>query len=85
LPLQKDYTSGVKSRWELGDLDHLLIRCRRGNDALQLPADAPSRWQLLKEFIWDFIRPSVHREIFRLDDPKPFVAELGQYFRNFRG
>jgi predicted ATP-grasp superfamily ATP-dependent carboligase len=85
LPLQKDYKSGIRSRWELGDLDHLLIRFRRRNDALQLPPDAPGRRQLLKEFIWDFFRPSVHREIFRLDDPKPFVAELRQYFRNLRG
>jgi len=85
LPPQEDYNLGVKSRWELGDLDHLLIRFRRRNDELQLPPDALTRQRLLKEFIWDFFRPSVHREIFRLDDPKPFVAELRQYFRNLRG
>ncbi len=71
------YRLGVRSRWELGDLDHLLIRLR-GRNRRDLPADAPSRLRALLSFLNPFAgRP----EIFRLDDPGPARHELGAYVR----
>ena len=35
-----EYQPGVKNRWILGDLDHLLLRLFRSADALNLPDGA---------------------------------------------
>jgi predicted ATP-grasp superfamily ATP-dependent carboligase len=78
---QENYRCGVKSRWELGDLDHLLIRFLRRNSDLRLPRDAPTRRKLAAEFIFDFFRPSVRHEVFRPEDPSPFLLELRQYVK----
>lgn len=77
------YKIGCKMRWELGDLDHLLIRLFRESKNLSLPRNAPTRMQVLSDFILDFIRPSIKNEIFRLDDPKPFLFELRKYIGAF--
>jgi hypothetical protein len=37
------YRIGMKSRWLLGDLDHLLLRLIKSNSELHLDPDAPSR------------------------------------------
>jgi predicted ATP-grasp superfamily ATP-dependent carboligase len=73
------YKIGLRSRWELGDLDHLLIRLKNKSNTLSLPEHAPSKTQVLFEFCLDFFRPSVKNEIFRWNDPKPFIYELKQY------
>jgi predicted ATP-grasp superfamily ATP-dependent carboligase len=72
------YRVGVASRWELGDLDHLLIRLRR-RPGLQLPLHAPPLPRAVLHFLADFFRPAVRHEVFRPNDPAPFVAELQQY------
>ena len=77
------YKIGCKMRWELGDLDHLLIRLFRESKSLSLPRDAPTTMQVFSDFILDFIRPSIKNEIFRLDDPKPFLFELRKYIGAF--
>jgi predicted ATP-grasp superfamily ATP-dependent carboligase len=65
--------SGVRSRWEWGEVRHLLARLRRSPDALALPPGAPSRSRAVLEFL------SWHRadrlEICRLSDPGPFIRE----------
>ena len=80
--LQKDYKVGIKSRWELGDLDHLLIRLRNKTAELSLPLGAPPKLTVLKEFIRDFLAPSVRHEVFRPNDPGPFLFEMRQYLKH---
>jgi len=76
-----DYRIGIKSRWELGDLDHLLIRMKKKNNELFLPAGAPTKFGVVKDFVLDYFRPSIRNEVLRLDDPGPFLFELGQYIK----
>jgi hypothetical protein len=72
------YTVGLRSRWLLGDLDHLFMRlCRSSRD---LPADAPSKMRSLIEFLKPWRRRLRH-EIFRRDDARPAVHELREYAR----
>jgi len=69
------YRIGVKSRWELGDLDHLLIRLR-GRTERDLGPAAPSRLGALLRFL----NPLAGRpEVLWLSDPAPFVHELRDY------
>jgi predicted ATP-grasp superfamily ATP-dependent carboligase len=75
----RTYAVGVKSRWLLGDLDHLLLRlCHRNGDQ-HLPAGAPSRARALL----DFCRPggNVHYDVISPDDPRPFLHEAQEYLR----
>jgi predicted ATP-grasp superfamily ATP-dependent carboligase len=73
------YTVGVQSRWELGDLDHLLIRMLKNPSAANLPLNQPTRLKLLKNFILDFFRSSVRNEILQRGDTTPFFHELNEY------
>lgn len=79
----KEYKTGVKSRWELGDLDHLLIRMKKSNSALMLPKGAPSRFTALKNFAADFFDPTVKNEVFRFSDSGPFFREIKRYLADF--
>lgn len=79
------YKIGLRSRWELGDLDHLLIRMKNKSSSLSLPEDAPSRPRVLFDFCLDFFRPSVKNEVFRWSDPRPFLYELKEYVQDLRG
>jgi len=78
----KEYRIGVKSRWELGDFDNLLIRLMKKSSTLSLPETHPSRAEVAKDFFMDIFRPFVFNEILRADDPKPFFYELREYIRN---
>jgi predicted ATP-grasp superfamily ATP-dependent carboligase len=72
------YDIGRRSRWLLGDLDHLFLRlCHPDRD---LPADAPSKLRSVLEFIKPW-RPRVRHEIFRRDDARPAWHELREYAR----
>lgn len=76
------YRVGVRSRWFWGDVDHLIARLRSGAAALALPPDAPTRWQTLRAF---FHRsPGDVNEILRADDPRPFIRQTREWFRNLR-
>lgn len=77
------YTVGLRSRWELGDLDHLLIRFFKNPAAENIPANLPPRSTLLKDFIFDFFRPSVRNEVMQTGDSQPFFHELKKYIRHF--
>jgi predicted ATP-grasp superfamily ATP-dependent carboligase len=74
------YRTGVKSRWLLGDLDHLLLRLSRSKSALYLPPNCLSKWQCLLDFCRLF-QPAMYYEIERLEDPGPCLYELRQYLR----
>ncbi len=76
------YRIGLQSRWELGDLDHLIIRMRKAGSQLSLPPGAPSKWEVLTGFLGDFFKPRVRNEMLRPDDPGPFLCELKDYFRD---
>jgi predicted ATP-grasp superfamily ATP-dependent carboligase len=75
---------GVKSRWLLGDLDHLLMRLFKRASDLHLPEGFPSRTQTLLQFL-KFYEPGLHYEILSLRDPRPFLYELAQYLRHLFG
>ena len=74
------YRSGIRSRWWLGDVDHLLARFRRSPEALSLPPGAPGRGRALMDFLglwW----PGDRAEIFRWNDPRPQARELADWVR----
>jgi predicted ATP-grasp superfamily ATP-dependent carboligase len=74
------YRHGVRSRWLLGDLDHLLLRLRRSPRELQLPEGAPGRARATWQFLSCFGR-DLHYEIERIGDPGPAMFELYDYLR----
>ncbi len=68
---------GVRSRWLLGDLDHLLICLRR-------PAARAATGRRAGRVVLDFLASFVdgsRTEVFRWDDPRPFFRELAQWPR----
>lgn len=72
------YRAGVKSRWFLGDLDHLLMRTFKSNQSLKLPPGYPSRVRNVLDFL-RFFQHDLHYEIERWEDPAPARYELRQY------
>ena len=74
------YRVGVKSRWLLGDLDHLLIRLTSRNGDLHLSDSASSRLAALIEFL-KFVQPDLSYDTISASDPRPFVHELLSYAR----
>lgn len=68
------YRIGVRSRWFWGDLDALLQILLRSRSSLNLPESHPGRLKTLWDFIqfWD---RNTREEIFRMDDPRPFLLE----------
>jgi protein-tyrosine-phosphatase/predicted ATP-grasp superfamily ATP-dependent carboligase len=72
------YETGVRSRWWIGDLDHLLLRLRKSDRELSLPPGSPSKGQTIASFlrVWD---PKTKAEVFRLSDPWPGLYELAGY------
>jgi predicted ATP-grasp superfamily ATP-dependent carboligase len=81
IDLPPAYTVGVKSRWLLGDLDHLLIRLF-GRRREGLPMES-SRLLALIDFLRYPKRGS--QDVFRRDDPRPMFHELLQYLRTSFG
>jgi predicted ATP-grasp superfamily ATP-dependent carboligase len=78
-----DYKIGVKSRWLMGDLDHLLMRIMKSGARLKLPPGHPGRMATLLEFL-RFYRPGMKYEILRLNDPGPFLMECKEWLRQLR-
>ena len=70
--------AGVKSRWLLGDLDHLLLRLSRTRAALGLQDDAPSTARAVFEFL-KFVQPGLHYDVVSASDWRPFAYELERY------
>jgi predicted ATP-grasp superfamily ATP-dependent carboligase len=79
-PSEFNYKVGVKSRWLLGDLDHLLIRLKQRG-----PTNGFSRGETFKlRAILDFLKlyePDLHYEVFRFNDPGPGWFEWKTYVR----
>lgn len=72
------YRIGIRSRWWLGDLDHLLLRLRKSDSELSLPPGSPSKGETIASFfrVWD---PKTKAEVFRLSDLRPGLYELAHY------
>lgn len=72
VPASLNYKVGVRCRWLLGDLRHL-VEVWKGTPA-SYPGLIPGRWRSL----WEFLRPvpGTYHDNFRLDDPLP---ELGDW------
>jgi len=77
-----EYRIGLKSRWELGDLDHLLIRLKRDPDHPALSGTRVRKRDAVGAFLADFFRPSVIHEIFDSGDPGPFLFEAKEYVKD---
>jgi predicted ATP-grasp superfamily ATP-dependent carboligase len=75
------YRVGVRNRWLLGDLDHLLLRLTRRDCDLQLAESAPSKLRAVLDFL-KFVQPDLHYEIVSGEDPGPFAYELHRYVRD---
>jgi predicted ATP-grasp superfamily ATP-dependent carboligase len=72
---QSDYRVGIRSRWFLGDVDHLLGRLsRRGRST----PDAPSIGALLMDFM-KFNRKDTYYEVESWSDPGPSLYEITRY------
>jgi len=69
------YRAGVRSRWEWGEVDHLVARFRRSARELALPPDAPGRGRAVVDFLRSAASPASRGEVFRLSDPRPFLRE----------
>ena len=78
------YRIGTKSRWLLGDLDHLLLRLTKSNSELHLDSNAPSRGRCLAEFCKLF-QHDLHYEVESLSDPGPALAEYRAWFSHLGG
>jgi predicted ATP-grasp superfamily ATP-dependent carboligase len=76
------YDVGVRNRWLLGDLDHLLMRLRRGPRALHLPDGSPSTARTVVDFL-RIVEPRLHYEVFSAADWRPFAHELWRYVCGF--
>lgn len=77
----RSYAVGVRSRWFLGDLDHLLIRIGKSRRELNLPADYPGRWKTLIDFL-NLWRKNTRYEVCRREDMSPFWFELREYVKH---
>jgi predicted ATP-grasp superfamily ATP-dependent carboligase len=78
------YRIGTKSRWLLGDFDHLLLRLTKPNSELHLDSDAPSRGRCLAEFCKIF-QHDLHYEVESLSDPGPMLTEYRAWFSHLGG
>jgi predicted ATP-grasp superfamily ATP-dependent carboligase len=72
------YRVGVRNRWLLGDLDHLLGRLLKRARVQDLAPDAPSRWRVVRDFLAS-TRPEVKDQVASASDPAPFLHELRHY------
>jgi predicted ATP-grasp superfamily ATP-dependent carboligase len=69
-----DYRIGVRSRWWWRDVEHLLTRVRHSPARLALPPGAPSRANVVREFLAAGL-PHRDSDVLRFGDPLPFVIE----------
>ncbi len=72
------YKIGLKSRWLLGDLDHLYLRLKNHSSK---PGEVHLKWKAVIEFL-SFFEKNVRYEVNRWDDLGPFLFELKQYLKS---
>lgn len=72
------YRVGVRSRWVLGDLDHLLMRIFKNDQVKQLSPGMQSKWRTVLSFL-NFMDKNTFCEVERFGDPGPSVHEVLRY------
>ena len=84
-PAQFEYKSGIRSRWLLGDLDHLLIRLLHRRSPYGTEYSLRSNLRTALDFL-NFFDRDVQFDVFRLQDPWPGWFEIRKYLReNMKG
>jgi predicted ATP-grasp superfamily ATP-dependent carboligase len=78
---QPPYTVGVRSRWLLGDLDHVLLRLFQNDGDQHLPQGSPSRVRTVIDFLGT-TGMGAHYDVLSARDPGPFAFEAWQYARD---
>lgn len=73
-----EYETGVRTRWLLGDVDHLLLRLRNYRHRAKGISNPRGRDSAVKDFVTSF-GSSSRNEVFRWADPWPGVRELRQW------
>jgi len=76
LPTNINYRPHIRSRWLLGDLDHLYLTLKSDNKKISLP----EKFSAIIEFM-KFYQKNTYYEVNRLNDIKPFLYELKNYFK----
>jgi predicted ATP-grasp superfamily ATP-dependent carboligase len=71
---------GVRSRWMLGEIDHLIARLRRSRAELNLPDDAPGVLRTAASVLTPW-RPRQRNDVMRISDPLPSLREAAAWFR----
>ena len=74
------YRTGVRSRWFLGDLDHLLARLFKSANRLNLPNGAPGRLRTMFDLL-KLKHVSTRYEIIDRDDPAPARHEFAEWVK----
>ncbi len=82
--LKDQYQLGLKMKWLLGTLDHMLIRLRNSDVKLNLPAGYPSKLQTVIDFI-KFKESGCGFDVLRVSDLQPFFHELSKYMADILG
>ena len=75
-----DYPSGVRTRWEWGEVDHLLARLLHSSSTLALPEGSPSRLQSIRALLTS-LASDTRSEVFSRDDMRPFLRETVNWLR----
>jgi predicted ATP-grasp superfamily ATP-dependent carboligase len=75
------YHVGVKSRWLLGDLDHLIIRLFHERGDQNLAPGTPSRARAVLNFLQPVAR-RMRYDVISAADPRPFLHEAREYAKH---
>lgn len=70
---------GVRSRWELGDVDHAIALARGARDS-----EGRTGFGAALRVLCSRTGPGTRFEVFRRDDPRPFVREVRDWMRALR-
>jgi predicted ATP-grasp superfamily ATP-dependent carboligase len=81
VPCEFNYKPGVKSRWLLGDFDHLLIRLTHSSESNGYPKTDISQLRACLNFM-KLYEPDMYYEVFRLGDQGPGWYEGKSYIRD---
>ncbi|MES9991079.1 MAG: ATP-grasp domain-containing protein [Candidatus Thiodiazotropha sp.] len=74
------YKKGIKLKWFLGTLDHLVIRLFSSKVKLNLPDESPSKLHSILEFL-NIFEKDTSFDVISKTDIKPFIYEIKQYIR----
>ena len=79
-PQKLGYRQGLKMKWLLGTLDHIIIRLKN-KDELNLPPNFSSKWQAVVDF-FRIKETQMVFDVFQRDDINPFWFEVKKYVQD---